>query len=410
MWFRLFLLFLASSMALAQDWPRFRGPNGDGTWNPADLPADLSHLHPRQLWKQEVGGGYGGVTVAAHRVYVMDRSTEGDEVERILCFDEETGKLLWQHNYPVSYKELPYGSGPRASVTIHEGRAYAFGAMGMVTCLDAVTGELRWQRDTVQRYGAVVPTWGFAASPFIWKDKVLIHCGARPKGTIIALDLATGTERWRAGDDPAGYCTPTVVENQGHSQLIQWSPESILSFDPETGTTLWRIPHKITYGVSIAQPIYKENLLFISSYWHGARAIRLGPTPQDAKLNWSEEKTLRGLMSQPLYRAGMLFMLDRNDGVIAFKLRTGEIQWKDNHQLTLKNQNPQMSMVWANEKASIACCLNASGELIFVRFGPDRMDEFSRHPIIEKTWAHPAFAGRRVFARSDKSLVAWELW
>jgi outer membrane protein assembly factor BamB len=404
----LIALLLASTMALAQDWPRYRGPQGDGSWNPPTLPADLQQMQPRQLWTASVGGGYGGVTVSAGRVYLMDRQKAPLEVERILCFDATDGRLVWKHEYPVRYGSMEYGSGPRASVTLDAGLAYAFGATGIVTCLDARSGEVRWHRDTVKELGAIIPTWGFAASPYLWKETVLIHCGAQPNGSVVAFKKSTGEVAWRGGSDPAGYCTPVVFEMPGGPQLIQWGPKHVMSLEPDTGRELWRFPYEITYGVSIAQPLYHEGLLLVSGYWHGARAIKPGP-PEPA-LAWSEEKVLCGLMSSPLYRDGHVYLLTKDDGVVCFKLSDGSIRWKDGHRLTPASRSPQLSLVWAKRDDGIAAGLNSNGELIFARFTPEKMDELARHQIIGKTWAHPAFAGRKVFARSDTELVCWELW
>lgn len=395
-------LLLFALPSFAQDWPRFRGPSGDGAWNPPGLPADLANVAPRQLWKLSIGAGFGGVTVSGGRVFVMDRQKSPEEVERVLCFDARDGKPLWEHKYPVSYGGMDYGTGPRASVTIHEGRAYTFGTTGIAACLDAATGAVKWQRDTVKELGAVVPKWGFAASPLIWKDNVILHCGAKPKGSVVALDLASGAERWRGGSDPAGYCTPVVFDGR----LIQWGPEHVEAIEPGTGRELWRLPYEITYGVSIAQPIAHEGIVFVSGYWHGSRAIRA----TDGSLAWSEEKTLCGLMSQPLYRDGHVFLLTKGEGVVCFKLADGAIRWRDGHVLTPKERNPHISLVWADEKNGVVCGLNALGELVFARFTTEKFEELSRHSIIGKTWAHPAYARNAVFARSDSELVAWELW
>lgn len=340
----------------------------------------------------------------------MDRRTAPAEQERVLCLDAVTGEPKWEHCYDVAYGSLDYGNGPRASVTLHEGRAYALGALGMAMCLDAATGAMRWQVDMVKEHGAVVPTWGFAASPYIWKDMVLFHVGAKPDGSVVALDLATGKVRWRGGSDAAGYCTPVVFEAPGGSQLVQWGPQHVESLSPDDGKSLWRFPYKITYGVSIAQPIFHEGILLVSGYWHGARALKLGPDPGVAALAWSDEKFLCGLMSQPLHKDGFVYLLTKAEGVVCFKLSDGSVRWKDGHQLTPKDRNPQMSLVWADKKNDIACGLNAVGELVFARFTPEKMEELCRHQIIGKTWAHPAFTKNCVFARSDTELVAWELW
>jgi outer membrane protein assembly factor BamB len=405
----LFAGFLSSHALAEAGWPRFRGPAGDGAWNPPGMPADLAKVQPHQLWSQKLGGGYGGVTVAGGKVYVMDRQTAPQEAERILCLKESTGELLWQHRVPVKYGSLDYGNGPRASVTLHEGKALALGALGTAVCLDAVTGAVKWQVDTVKEHGAAVPTWGFSASPVVRKDMVLLHVGAE-KGSVLALDLATGKLRWRGGSDPAGYCTPVVFDTPSGSQLIQWGPEHVESLSPEDGSSHWRFPYKITYGVSIAQPVFHEDILLVSGYWHGTRALKLGDGTGEHELLWSDEKTLCGLMSQPLYKEGFVYLLTKAEGVVCFKLSDGSIRWKSGSQLTPKDRNPQMSLVWADEKQGIAAGLNSLGELVFARFTPEKLEELSRHQIVGKTWAHPAFTKNRVFARSDSEIVAWDLW
>ncbi len=395
---------------LAHEWPRFRGPGGDGSWNPTGLPEDLSKLSPHHLWKQKLGGGYGGVTVSSGKVYVMDRQMQPAEVERVLCLDAKTGDIIWQRAFPASYGSLDYGNGPRSSITLHGGNAFVLGAVGTAACLDAATGKVKWQVDMVRDHGGLVPKWGFAASPFIWKGTVLLHVGAQPTGSIVALDSATGAVRWSGGSDPAGYCTPVVFDTPAGPQLIQWGPEHIESLSPEDGKSYWRYPYKITYGVSIAQPIYHEGILLVSGYWHGSRALRLGAKPGEHELVWSDERTLCGLMSQPLYKDGHVYLLTKSEGVVCVKLADGSILWKDGHQLTPRDRNPQISLVWADEAKGIACGLNATGELFFVRFTPRGMEELSRHAIIGKTWAHPAFVGNQVYARSDTEIVAWRLW
>lgn len=404
---KFFVAFLLSQLAsAAEDWPRWRGANADGGWNPKDIPADFARKEPERLWKKEISAGFGGVTAGNGRVYVMDRLKTPKEIERILCFDAESGSDVWQHTWEVSYGSMDYGTGPRSSVNISDGKAYALGATGVALCLDAVTGQVMWQVDTVKTFGAKIPTWGFAASPVIDGDRVLLHVGAKA-GSVIALDKTSGKEVWRGGPDPAGYCTPEIISHAGTHQLIAWGPEHVQSLDPDNGRVNWLFPYKITYGVSIAQPLYRDGILLVSGYWHGSKALQLGKTPE---LLWENQTEICGLMSAPLYKDGVVYMLDKTRGLQAFELKTGKILWNDDNTLTPKDSNPQMSLVWMQESTNLAALLNASGELVYVTLKPDKREELARWQIIGKTWAHPAFAGNRVFARSDKELSAWRLW
>jgi outer membrane protein assembly factor BamB len=213
--------FLATPRAACEDWPRWRGPRADGTWNAPKLPEKWPEGGLKVVWRQPVGGGYAGITVAGGRVYTMDLEApivprprgkdDGtpDGTERVLCFDAATGRLLWSHKYPVKYGDLEgYSNGPRTSPTIHDGKVYTLGAVGHLVCFDAKTGDIVWQHDTVAALGAGVPTWGFAGSPLVDGDNLIVHLGAKDGGCVIAFDRLTGKERWRSLDDPAGYCTP----------------------------------------------------------------------------------------------------------------------------------------------------------------------------------------------------------
>ncbi len=400
---------LVSAQTEAAAWPRWRGPHGDGVWEPGARPVDFAAREPKRLWQAPVGQGYGGVTVAEGRVYLMDRQTTPQEQERVLCFSARDGRLLWQQAWPVAYGEMGgYATGPRASVTLQAGRAYALGATGRAWCFEAATGKVVWQCDTVRDLHARMPQWGFAASPYLHQNHVILHLGAAPEGSLVALDQATGQQCWRAGPDPAGYCTPELIEHKGRQQLIQWGPEQVQSIDPLSGKLLWTYPYKITYGVSIAQPLYRDGILLVSGYWHGTKALRLGAgTPE---LLWQEERKLCGLMSAPLFREGLVYLLDKTEGLTCFQLLDGKIRWQDGNKLTPKDRNPQMSLVWLDQAQGLAAMLNAAGELIYARLDAQGAEELARHQIIGKTWAHPAFAGNRVYARSDRELVAWELW
>src|SRR5262245_16589096 len=129
----------AVGTALADDWPQWHGPNRDGVWKETGI---LESFPPDGLayrWRARIGPGYSAPVVAAGRVYVTDRQRRPD-VERVLCLDETTGKLLWAHSYPCDYEELQYDSGPRASPTVHQGKVYSLGARGHLFCLDAAKG------------------------------------------------------------------------------------------------------------------------------------------------------------------------------------------------------------------------------------------------------------------------------
>jgi outer membrane protein assembly factor BamB len=401
------VMVLLSSLSQAEDWPHWRGVRGDGTWQGPKLPPQWPDKGPRKKWSKPIGGGYAGIAVAEGRLFTMDRQKgkqpgdpEADGMERILCLDAETGEQLWCHGYVTRYGDMGgYANGPRAMPTVHEGKVYTLGAVGHVCCLDAKDGKLLWAKDMVKDFGAKVPMWGFAASPVIDGDRVLIHAGAEPGGCLMAFHRLTGQELWRSGNDPAGYCTPVVIDAPSGRQIILWTPEHIHGLDASTGKPLWNVPYKITYGVSIATPIYQEGLVFVSGYWHGSKFIRLGDKPTTMTLE-REDRKLCGLMAQPLYREGHVYLLDKKSGLVCIELKSGTKRWED-HRLTPKGRNPHASIVWTGDDDRVLL-LNSDGELILARINPQGYQEESRRKILDKeVWSHPAFAGKCVYVRTD---------
>ena len=112
----------------ADDWPQWRGLNRDGVWHETGIIESFAGPQIEHKWRAEISNGYSGPTVADGRVYVSDHVLEPTELERVLCFDEETGEPLWTHTYECKYS-VSYPDGPRASVTIEDGRAYSLGTM-----------------------------------------------------------------------------------------------------------------------------------------------------------------------------------------------------------------------------------------------------------------------------------------
>ncbi len=397
--------------AAAEDWPQWRGPRADGTWQAPRLPERWPDDGLPVVWRQPIGGGYAGISVLGNRVYTLDRQLEPREVERVLCLDATSGKILWSHTYPVTYGDLEYGNGPRAAPTLHQGRVFTLGTTGQACCLEADSGRLVWEFNFVDQHQAKIPTWGLAASPVIWNELVIFHAGVQPEGSFTAHAQSTGREVWRAVKDAAGYATPQVIQSPSGEQLLAWSPNRVQGLDPRTGRILWSFPYEITYGVSIAMPIFQGDIVLVSSYWHGAKAYRLGKQPHEAELIWEEERLLRGVMSQPLYREGHVYLLERQHGLSCFELQTGRVVWSEarvEERMTPRDRNPQSALVWLNDEDR-ALILNAEGELILARLNVTGYHEQSRTRIIGRTWAHPAFAGRHVYARTDEEIVCVEL-
>jgi len=387
-----------------EQWPRWRGARGDGTWNAPKLPDAWPTDGLRHAWRQDLGGGYGGVAVTAGRVYVMDRQTHPQDVENVRCFDAVTGEINWVHSTLVDYSGVSYDNGPRSTPTVVGDRVYTLGATGHLLCLHAQNAKKLWAKYLGSEYHARIPIWGLSASPIVIEDLLIVHAGGEPDACYVAFDRETGEERWRSVTDAAGYATPLLIVHNESQQLVCWTPTNVRGLDPHTGQLLWTVPFEVNYGTSIANPIFQEGIVLVSGYYEGSLAIRLGNEADDAEVTWHERRNLRGLMSQPLYRDGYAYLVDKRHGLTCFKLATGKKTWDDDNRMTPKGRNPQATMVWLNDEDR-AIALNSDGDLILMRLNPKGYLEQSRTNIIGQTWAHPAYAGNCVYARSDTELV-----
>jgi len=408
----LILLFCGAGITHAEDWPQWRGVRGDGTWRAPALPAQWPEAGLKKSWDIPIGGGYGGIAVAADRVFVMDlqppvevarpKSDDPDGIERILCLNPNDGSMIWSHQYPVKYGNLGgYANGPRAMPTVAGKHVYTLGAVGHLNCFDVATGKLIWHKDTVRECKARIPDWGFAAAPVVDGERLLVHLGAEANGCLIACDRLTGRELWRSLNDPSGYTPPVLFDRPTGRQIVMWTPTHIRGLDARKGQLLWSVPYEITYGVSIATPIIVDDIVFVTAYWKGSKAIRLGPKATDHELLWESPRELCGLMAQPLHRDGYLYSIDKDHGLTCVELKTGKKLWDDDNAMTPRGRNPHASFVWLNDTSRILS-LNAKGELILAELNPKGYHEQSRTKLFDgEVWSHPAFAGRHLYVRTD---------
>jgi outer membrane protein assembly factor BamB len=221
--FGILFFFSFVSSLFGEDWPQWRGPSGDGSWNGVRVSKLLPKNGLKKIWRTKIYPGYSGVTVKNGLVYLMDCPSiiQSEEIERVVCLDANTGKEVWTFSYPADYSDMGYGKGPRASITIKNGRAFGFGARGMAFALDARTGDKLWIRDLVEEENATLPIWGFSSSPLLYENGVVYHAGCKPTGSLIALSQQNGETQWRTGSDHmAGYSPPLILSSTEFTQLI----------------------------------------------------------------------------------------------------------------------------------------------------------------------------------------------
>ncbi|MHC4062973.1 MAG: outer membrane protein assembly factor BamB family protein [Planctomycetota bacterium] len=402
----------------ADEWPQWRGPNRDGVWRETGIVETFTGPQLELKWRAPISNGYSGPTVADGRVYVTDRLTEPLQKERVLCFDAATGAEVWTHEYECRYAGVGYPDGPRASVTIDDGRAYALGTMGHFRCLDAASGKLLWKKDPGTDYEIKMPIWGIASAPLVEGELVIAQLGAQPDACIVAWDRRTGEERWRALTDGASYSAPVIVEQAGQRVLVCWTADHVVGLDPETGGVHWKhpIPPR-RMVINVPTPVVDGDRLFLTAFFDGSYMFRLGRDSLTAEAIWqrhgeSERSTdaLHSTISTPVILGDHIYGVDSYGELRCLDAATGDRVWED---LTVmpKERWATAHIVQHGERVWL---FNELGELIIAKFTPEGFNEISRTKLIQPTkgqlgrgvcWSHPAFAYKHVFARNDSELV-----
>jgi len=409
--------------AIGDDWPQWRGPTRDGVWKETGIVEKFSVTRLPLRWRTPISSGYSGPTVAAGRVYVTDLQTEPSSAERVHCFDWRTGRELWTFSYDCTYKNIGYMAGPRASVSIDDGRAYALGAMGNFHCLDAATGKRLWKKDPGADYKVRTPMWGITAAPLVDGALVIVQLGAEG-ACLLAFDKKTGEERWRALDDQASYSAPIIISQAGRRVLVCWTGNNVVGLDPATGAVYWKYPFlPAKMVINVPTPVVSGERLFLTGFYDGSLMLKLAQDKPAVEKLWrrqgaSERNTdaLHAMISTPYLQGDYVYGVDSYGELRCLDARTGDRVWED---LTAvpKARWATIHMVRNGKRMWM---FNERGELIIGTLSPQGFHEISRTKLIEPTtgqldqrggvcWSHPAYAYKHVFARNDRELVCASL-
>jgi outer membrane protein assembly factor BamB len=412
------------SSCVAADWPQWRGPTRDGVWPETGV---VERFETRDLpikWRARISSGYNGPTVADGRVFVMDRVTQPSQQERVHGFDAQTGESLWTYAYDCAYERVQYKAGPRASVTISDGRAYSLGTMGHLYCLDAKSGKLIWSHDGTQEYQATVPVWGIAAAPLVEGDLVIVMIGGKDNACLMAFDKVTGREKWRALKDGVSYSAPMVIDQAGKRVLTCITDQRIVGLDPQTGRLYWEQPFTPKeMEITIATPVFDGEHLLATSFYDGSLLLKVHQDKLAVEQLWrrrgaSETRTdaLHCCISTPIIQGDYIYGVDSYGELRCLDLKTGDRLWED---LTA-TPKARWSNIHMVRNADKVWMFNERGELLITRLAPDGFHEISRAKLIDPTqdqldqrggvtWSHPAFANKHIYARNDKELLCADL-
>jgi len=257
-------------------WPGFRG-------------ADLSNISketqpltrswpaegPPRLWKLDVGEGYAAAAIWKGRFYFTDYDHQ-NQADALRCHSLADGAELWRYTYPVRVKRNHGMS--RTIPRVNGQLVVSLGPKCHLICLDAMTGELRWKMDLVERYNVEVPPWYAGQCPFVDGDRLILGTGG--DALCVALDLATGKEVWKSPNPNRWQMTHssiTPVEFRGRRMYVYCASGGVAGVDAVDGRILWETPDWKISMANIPAPldIGDGRIFLCGGYNAGSMMLRL---------------------------------------------------------------------------------------------------------------------------------------
>ncbi len=351
-----------STVALAENWPQFRGPTGQGHANVTDVPAAFSDSK-NVAWKAEIPGqGWSSPVIWGDQIWLttakvdevpnptgdkrlkdeapIPRSVADNLRMYAICVDRQSGRII--HNQLLMTAPHPaplHTMNSYASPTpvIEDGRVYCcFGTNGTAG-VDTQTGEVIWtNRELTIDHGT-----GAGSSPILWNDLLILHCDGKDHQYVVALDKATGKIVWKTnrsgrlspeGEMKKAFGTPLVRRINDRDVLISPAANWTYGYDPLTGEELWRYEYGMLGFSNVPGPLVDGNVVFICTGFMKPQlqAIRLpaGDSSEPPHLEWSYRKQVPTVPSPVLVDDKIYFVSD-NDGILTcVSAKTGKLVWR----------------------------------------------------------------------------------
>lgn len=380
------------------DWPGFRGAHRDNVVRGVRFSTDWS-TPPNVRWRTTVGPGLSSIAVAGDCAFTQEQRGENEVVS---CYDLRTGELIWTNVVPARFEDS-MGVGPRATPAYYRGKLFAMGATGVFQCIDAATGETRWKHHLGGEEGAHLPQYGFASSPLVVDDAVVVYnCGAGRK-QLVAFDVARGGELWSTAEGTRAYSSPHFAKLGDEPQILLLNDTGLQSFLPQTGALLWAHAWPMSRYPRCVQPLFlsEETIALGSTGSTGTRLVRVSKEADGWKTSalWTTRK-LRPYFNDCVAHNGFIYGYDGNR-LVCLDGETGERRWQG------ERYGGQVMLV---REMELLLVLSEDGEVILLRASPEAPEEVARCTAISgKTWNHPVVAHGVLLVRNAQEAACIEL-
>jgi outer membrane protein assembly factor BamB len=344
----LLVLLLTSYPAMrgAENWPQFRGPDGNGHSDAHGLPLHWSETR-NVVWKAPIHDrGWSSPVIYGKQIWLTSASKDSRELF-VLCIDRDTGKIIrdWRL-FDVAQPQFvhPFNTAASPTPVIEEGRVYVtFGSPG-TACIDTKKFQVLWERRDV----ACNHFRGAGSSPILFQNLLLMHFDGSDHQFVMALDKQTGKTVWKTnrsidfqdlnengkpaadGDLRKAFATPHVERINGRWEMISLGAKAAYSYDPFTGRELWRVEERGQHSAS-TRPVVGQGMIFYPTGFSAGQlfAVRTGGEGliTDTHLVW---KVTRGVSNKPsiLLVDGLIYMIGDTGIASCIDAQTGEQVWQ----------------------------------------------------------------------------------
>jgi outer membrane protein assembly factor BamB len=390
---------LLSNPGLAENWPGWRGPRGDGTSLDKNPPTHWSR-EQNIAWRTEVPGeGHSSPVVWKEKLFLTTAIRDTQE-RQLLCFDRASGKLSWKQTVVRAALEAKNNENSYASATpVTDGeKVYATFLDGMEVLVAAygLDGKQLW----TARPGRFKSQWGFSHTPVLFEDKVIVVCYSKGENFVVALNRTDGKVAWKtkAENPTQSYSPPLIRSMSGRPQLIAPGNKGVTSYDPKTGQPIWNIGGLSDDSVISAVYNEKADVLLSCTSWPTKVLVGIRPDGQGdittTKVLW---KSTEGAPYVPSpVSCGDWFFTSSYAGKAAHCLdaATGKVLWKE--PMGLHHASPVTA-------AGMIYFLNDDGVMHVVKAQPT-FELVAKNELGEKAYASPAISDGQMFLRTFKAL------
>lgn len=394
----LLILFIGfNSIAQSTNWNQFRGLNRSGTSLEMNLPDSFPANGLRMLWKKQIGSSFAEIAYVDGIAYTMfsEQSDSLSGIEYLGAFDGATGNELWRAEVDSIYIDADgWGNGARATPTIDGNMIYTFSGSGTLTASAKEDGKQLWQVDFVKDLGATIPRWGYACSPLIVDDLVVMEAGGSEERAFVAFNKTNGELVWAKGNANATHTSPIVTEVNGEKQVIFSNGRTVYAYNLQ-GDTLWTYSTLNASG-TVSPVVVGKNKLFLSTISRGFEIIDISGNQPKKVLNGF---TMKNDFSTSVYHDGYIYGF-HIAALQCISAETGEKMWT-------KRGFGKGNLMVANGKLFV---ISDKGKLVMVEATPQEYIELGIFQALEgKSWTAPSIADGKIFVRNLTHMACFEL-